>query len=270
MNQSGTSVSQPSPCGQSDRASQIARALAYPYGRPYKPFVFQRGQCQPWADTGQEFAGQRTLTPVLAIGSNASTEQLRRKFGSSNAVRIPVTIGELHNHDVVYSAYMTGYGSIPATLIASPGTSVQVAITWLNQDLLATMHGTESLGAHTVYGCVTDLEMDESLSLGSSTPLDYAFTYHCCLGELSLAGVPVPLLELEATGRRYRPLAQQVLQRRLRRWLEPQRLRKQLAVDADFACWVARNTEDGERRALATDCLQQNRLDLTLPGFTVL
>src|SRR3546814_20831446 len=68
-----------------------------------------------------------------------------RKFGhlAGAASAIPVTRTWLGDHDVVYSAHVTRYGSLSATLHRAPGTRVQVYVTWLTEAQLPRMHETE-------------------------------------------------------------------------------------------------------------------------------
>jgi len=57
------------------------------------------------------------LTPVLAYGSNASVQQLRREFsGFTTFTFIPVIKAKLYNFGVVYSAHFSAYGAVPLTL----------------------------------------------------------------------------------------------------------------------------------------------------------
>ena len=71
--------------------------------------------------------------PVIAHGSNRSPDQLRRKFDylSGAASEIPVTRARLRDHDVVYSAHVTQYGSMAANLQYLPGVEVEIFVTWL-------------------------------------------------------------------------------------------------------------------------------------------
>ncbi|KAG2426593.1 hypothetical protein HXX76_012909 [Chlamydomonas incerta] len=164
---------------------KLARAKGYPYPRPSTSFLFInsdkqgegaeaggevflfdneqwrgqqgmphiRGRCGTLAadfaaargvDLAGLAAGQR-MWPVLAIGSNAGPEQLRRKYPAAafpGAV-IPVIQIQLHGFDVVYTPYLASYGSCTATLEASPGTCVSIFITYLTEPLMERMHATE-------------------------------------------------------------------------------------------------------------------------------
>uniref|UniRef100_A0A7S0ZJL2 C-CAP/cofactor C-like domain-containing protein n=1 Tax=Timspurckia oligopyrenoides TaxID=708627 RepID=A0A7S0ZJL2_9RHOD len=83
----------------------------------------------------------RVRNSVLALGSNASPIQLKRKFGEQEVV-IVLRI-ELQHYDVAYSPMVSGYGAIPATLVESQGTRVDMGITCLSNNQLTNMHKTE-------------------------------------------------------------------------------------------------------------------------------
>ena len=60
----------------------------------------------------------RAFTPILAAGSNASPQQLLRKFGDAQGLAIPVVHGQIGGYSSVYSAHLTRYGALPATLFS--------------------------------------------------------------------------------------------------------------------------------------------------------
>ena len=128
------------------RSTSLARAFGYPYPAPAGDFLLRDGAVHPLEPDLP--LGDRVA--VLGVGSNRAPEQLRRKFGDQAVV--PVTTARLRDHDVVYSAHMASYGSIPATLIASPGTTVTVALNWLTTAQLRRMHETEAIGVNYDYG----------------------------------------------------------------------------------------------------------------------
>jgi hypothetical protein len=86
----------------------------------------------------------------------------------------------LHNFDVVYSAHISPYGSIPATLQFSPKTVVTVYVTFLNGEQLNRMHETESLGVNYSFIRLNDVKLE----LDGGAILDGIFSYislHGCL-----------------------------------------------------------------------------------------
>jgi hypothetical protein len=170
----------------------VARALGYPYPREPDAFVWREGGVSLF--TGEVPEG---AVPVLGYGSNASVEQLDRKFGDLKAAVIPTLPFELVDWDVVYAPFISHYGSIPATLAPSPGTRVQVWLQWLTPPVLARMDETE--GVPEVYRRFR----------GEQT------AYLAVAGALALDGAPVALAEVPAEGRRFPALRQWEVQREL-------------------------------------------------------
>ena len=112
-------------------------------------------------------------TPVLAIGSNQSPIRLGQKFGHDNRHRIPVQRATLVDFDVVFSAHVAKYGSIPAMLQVSAGSKVAVAITWLNDEQLAIMNATELGSGNYVLAELQNLQ----LTLDDGRQIDQMFAY---------------------------------------------------------------------------------------------
>eukprot|EP00198_Chlamydomonas_reinhardtii_P009357 XP_001698694.1 predicted protein [Chlamydomonas reinhardtii] len=161
---------------------KLARAKGYPYPRPNTSFLFinsdtagGEGQGEVFLFDNEQWRGQQHMPhirgrcgtqaadfavargvdlsrlagqkmwPVLAIGSNAGPEQLRRKYPAADfpGAVIAVIQIQLHGFDVVYTPYLASYGSCTATLEASPGTCVSIFITYLTEPLMERMHATE-------------------------------------------------------------------------------------------------------------------------------
>ena len=125
----------------------IARALDYPYARPAGSYLF--------ASSGTEaFPPDVALAgriPVLACGSNAAPGQLARKYARHPETVIPVTAAILRDMACCYSAHVTGYGAIPATLDLAPGAITYAHITWLTEMQLDEMHASEAIGINYRY-----------------------------------------------------------------------------------------------------------------------
>ncbi len=115
------------------------RAINYPYAAPTKAFSFINGKC---------LVGVHLKTsdrvPILSVGSNRSPFQLRNKFSLNEDLCVMPAI--LYDCDVVYSASISHYGSIPATQWPSKGTRVKLNVLWLNKKQLEIMHLTEGVG----------------------------------------------------------------------------------------------------------------------------
>ena len=119
--------------------SPFERAVSYPYPAPDYSFSFYKGAfvkdiCHKLDDR----------IPILSVGSNRSPYQLKRKFTLNED--ISVTTATLYDSDIVYSASISAYGSVPATQWPCEGVAVNLNVLWLKEDQLNKMHLTEGLG----------------------------------------------------------------------------------------------------------------------------
>lgn len=228
----------------------LSRALSYPFRIPDRSYLFVDGRDEPW--NGHE-VDCTSRVPVLAAGSNQSPEQLARKYAPPHADgMIPVQRGALHDFDVVYAAKFAGYGSIPATFHAAPGTKVTVFVLWLTPSQLARMHATEAGYSYDrLSGIRVDLE-------GGGT-LDTAYAYCSRFGCLNLDGV-TGLKAIGAAGRVVPALSQAEIQERVRAVLAPD-----LPLDA----FIAGNVADAALRAERAARLAAQALPLTFPRETL-
>lgn len=231
------------------RDPAIARALCYPYPAPTDDFVFRDGVVEAF-DAGISLMGR---VPVLAVGSNRAPEQLRRKFGDKAVV--PVTTARLQDHDVVYSAHMASYGSIPATLSQSPGTRVDVSLTWLTHDQLERMHETEAIGVNYDYGVAEDLAID----IGAGRPEVPIGCYLGRRGALAPSGAPIALHKVKATGRAFTSAAQCEMLARVH---------AEFGRGAAFEDWLNALIGDRDARARLTERLAEMAVPNDLPAFT--
>lgn len=108
-----------------ETAAILARALAYPYETPERPYLYLDGEAKELPAEGPHLADR---TPLLAYGANAAPAALARKLAPLPGVAMPVLQAELQGFDVVYSAHVSPYGAVPATLHESPGTTVPVFV----------------------------------------------------------------------------------------------------------------------------------------------
>jgi hypothetical protein len=142
------------------------------------------------------------LTPVIGYGSNPSPEQLSRKFAwerfRSDAV-IPVMKGEIADYDVVWTPLFVGYGGMPATIAPSPGTEVDVWITWLGPAETARMNDSE--GAGSLYADV--LLAGAKYRFDGPQPNGVRL-YVSCSGALTIDGETLAVAAVPARGRHFR------------------------------------------------------------------
>ncbi|MBM3523617.1 MAG: hypothetical protein FJX57_11725 [Alphaproteobacteria bacterium] len=184
----------------------VTRALTYPYPAPPHDYVFRTDGVE--SVVALTDAHRRDRLPVLAIGSNRSPAQLQRKFADMPHAVVAVERVRLADLDVVYSAHLSGYGAVAATLLRSPGTRVEISITWLGPELMDRMHATEGIG--TFYDFV------ELASLAGQrvdgTGFDRAFAYVCRLGALAIDGVARAVDAIGASNRRWPAIGQRQAQ----------------------------------------------------------
>jgi hypothetical protein len=176
--------------------------MRYPYAVPARAFAQLRHQT---LSPDEVEIDRAVRVPLLAYGSNASPEVLSRKLVLS-ADPVLVEPGWLHDFDVVYSAHISPYGAVPATLQPSPGTAVRVAVLHLTEEQMRLVSATEPNyeASH-----LADVRCD--LADGSTmTALSVYLSRHGCL----LAdGAEVALVAVLARSRRFAELSEpQVLE----------------------------------------------------------
>lgn len=210
---------------------RLAIATSYPHDPPKHSFLFAGGLAYELIDPGTDlfvngriYVGNTLLPvpealkrlgikhapemkvrkPVLAHGSNASPKRLAQKFVSKGPESvIPVVRAVLENFDVVYSAHFSRSGSIPATLAASPGTRITIAITYLTASQLACMHESE-IGKSTTSGnYLFGLLRNICLRPRGFTQLDEIPFYLSRHGMLGRGGLPIALASISAVGRKF-------------------------------------------------------------------
>lgn len=204
-------------------AALLARVRDYPYLAAAEAFALGP---QPPADAPE----------IVAFGANADPAVLAAKLGPGASVR--GRPARLADHDVVFSAHVSPYGAIPATLVSSPGTSV---------------------GVHLLSVAPVDLERLDATEPNYVREVvkPGVEAYRSRHGVLLLDGAPVAMSAVPATGRRLPALTQEALQERLRTAMEPQ-------TDPD--AFVLAGARDPEVRARRTAWLRENGFCLGSPG----
>lgn len=207
----------------SERSDVVERAMHYPYPAPPWPFVQ---------------VGHRTVSPekadidrderlrLLAYGSNAAPEMLARKL-ALNPEPVLVVPAWLDDFDIVYSAHISPYGAVPATLQQSPGTRVRVAVAYLTDQQLELISTTEP--NYELTSLALDCTPDEGDPEGD---LPAYLSRHGCL---LVDGEEVALAAVQAEERRFAELSEpQVLE-----WA-----RAELAPEEDIETFVLSNVTD--------------------------
>jgi hypothetical protein len=218
----------------SEAGEIVKRALAYPYPAPDRSYIYVDGRARELPAGELDLAGRR---PLLAYGANAAPEALARKLAPLAGLELPVLRAELEGFDVVYSAHVSIYGAVPATLAASPGTTIPTFVIFPTAEQLELIAATERLNyersqlrgiACRLDGGATLAELDAFLSTR---------------GPLTVAGAPIALAAITATERQLAAMEEREVLDRVRAQLSPQ-----LTLEA----FVLRCVEQGGIRPLPT------------------
>lgn len=213
--------------GQSE---ELKRALGYPYAIPEGSYALAGGRAVPLEDVEVDLSAR---APLLAYGSNAAPEVLARKLAGT-ADPVPVLAAELGDFDVVYSAHISAYGAVPATVQHSPGTEVSVFVAHLTVEQLRRVSETEpNYELRSIPGA--GLRCGET---GAPGELGVYLSRHGCL---AVGGGEVALASIEAAGRRFEAMSEpHVLE-----WV-----RRELAAEWTLEEFVATavNDPDASRR----------------------
>lgn len=123
----------------------LALAKEYPYAVPAESFVVVDGSVRSLeeAPSAVELASRHS---VLAYGANGAPAALARKAAAPDFPRVePLVLlaAVLHDHDVVFSAHLSPYGAVPATLQVSPGARASVFVMLVTAAQLAALERTE-------------------------------------------------------------------------------------------------------------------------------
>jgi len=179
-------------------AAILKRALGYPYAVPDRPYLYRDGQPHEPPAGGFDLAGR---TPLISYGANSAPEALGRKLAALPGLEMPVERAELEDFDVVYSAHVSPYGAVPATLHESPGTAAPIFV----------IHPTPEQRA-----LLTASEPNYDL-----VEVDGIAAYLSKHGCLHLDGSPVALAAVRSKGRTLPELDEPAVLERVRTHLEP-------------------------------------------------
>jgi hypothetical protein len=180
-----------------ERNDVLERALGYPYAAPGQPFV-QLGHRT--LDPSELEVDREERTPVLAYGSNAAPEVLARKLALSDQ---PVLVlpAWLDDFDVVYSAHISPYGAIPATLQRSPGTKVRIHVVYMTSAQVGLVSATEpNYEVASVEGAICCPDDEKPIT----DPAAYLSRHGCLLCD----GSEVALAAVQACGRSFPSLGE--------------------------------------------------------------
>lgn len=185
--------------------------MRYPYAVPARTFAQLGHETLSPDDVEIDLAGRTTL---LAYGSNGSPEVLGRKLALS-ADPVLIEPAWLHDYDVVYSAHISPYGAVPATLQRSPGTAVRVAVLHLTPEQLTLLSATEPN-----YEAITLEEV--RCELGDGVVRSELSAYLSRHGCLLVDGAEVALIAVPARERRFTEMSEPQVLEHLRATLAPE------------------------------------------------
>lgn len=183
----------------------LERALAYPYDIPTHSYALVDGRPAALPDADVDCDDR---TALLAYGSNASPSVLARKLAATPDP-VPVVRTALRDFDVVYSAHLSLYGAVPATLARSPGTEATAFVAYLTGEQLTLVSATEPN-----YRLARFDRPSCTLERGDApAELQVYLSRH---GALRLDGQEVALTAIEAPGRRLPAMGQREVLERVR------------------------------------------------------
>lgn len=235
---------------------RLARALGYPYPIPDASYVVNRGDVHA-LDAGTIDTYRQARTPVLAVGSNQSPMQIARKYPETDWAPIACERCVLDDFDTVYSAHITGYGSIAAALHPSPGTQVTLYVNWLDDAQMERMHTTELGNENYAFAKLHDIAITTELGLKMSD----VYFYRSNAGAYSPDGTPIPLAEVPAANRRWLALGQRDIQGRVHALTAP---------DTVFDAFVLSSIEDTDERRRRTGVMGLHKAAFAHPGLKIL
>jgi len=190
----------------------LARAVAYPYEAPLHSFLQTGAQTR---ELGAEDLDLRGREPLLAYGSNAAPAVLARKLAALPSEPLPLLRAELADFDVVYSAHISPYGSVPATLQRSPGTTAPVFVAYPTAAQRQLLTATEP-----------NYELRELSGLSLRTelpdPLTAVHAYVSRHGCLAIEDSEVALAAVESAARRFPAMGEVEVLERVRHLLAPE------------------------------------------------
>lgn len=197
-------------------AASLERAVGYPWTRPAGSYLLTSAGVELLEDLT---AGERERVlarflsdaggrlPVLAIGSNAAPETLKRKFAhfpEEDDRAVLALAGRLHDFDVGVAAQPTLYGSMPATLFPSPRTAVCATVLWVTPAQFTQLAWSEL--TYRLGKLRTRFDVEED-----GTSFDEVLVFVSRFGAFCVDERPVALAAIPASGRTAEALTQEQL-----------------------------------------------------------
>jgi hypothetical protein len=111
--------------------TDLDRALGYPWQRPTESFRLERGVATP-LDAVPSIDSTSGQIPLLAFGSNSSPKVIADRLATTGGT-VHLLAGSLHDYEVVPSAHLAVYGSLPSTIVRSRGASEEAGLLLVNE-----------------------------------------------------------------------------------------------------------------------------------------
>ncbi len=195
-------------------AGVLARAIAYPWTRPPGSYILRDTEVELLAELSADArecilseltSAESGRSPLLAIGSNAAPNTLKRKFAHFDTVAdrtVLAVTGHLREFDVGVAANPTVYGSMPATIFPSPGTAVRSTVLWVTPEQFTQLTWSEL--TYRLGRLHTRFEVDDG-----DAHFDEAMVFVSRFGAFCVDGRPVALAAIPADSRTARALSQE-------------------------------------------------------------
>jgi hypothetical protein len=167
--------------------------------------------------------------PLLSYGANASPIELARKLAGHDPV-VPVALTEIGDLDVVFSAHASPRGGLGAAVQRSPGTWIEVSVTYLHPDVVPLIDASE--------------ENYDRISMPARGVELYVSKHGC----LVLDGTEVALSAVRARGRRFPEMTTIAA---------IEAVRARIAPDVPLERFVEENATDARLRAERTAVLRR-------------
>lgn len=171
-------------------------AYTYPFGHPERTTLVNGDEVR-FPEIDEARALQADRVPVLAIGANGSPTRLATKFLALENRCALLTSAELDGADICALPFPAGYGSFPAGIAHSPGTTVHCVAVDLTHQQLEWLAITE-FGYHLGRLSGTTLRAAD----GREIPEPLAFVQRGGLYDVG-DDTPAPLAAIPATNRRW-------------------------------------------------------------------
>lgn len=215
--------------------------MDYPFEGPRRSFLQRGSRAVALESSPGELLDDGRRTALLAYGANASPRALAAKLGASTERDpLPALRASLLDLDVVYSAHVSPYGAVPATLRRSPGTTAAAFVLLVTEEQLGLLGATEpnyTLASLDGHRC----------RLEDGTELAGARAFLSRHGCLRAHGTAIALAAVEAHARALPHLAQPEVQALVRDRLAPGRPLGEFVAEAATDPAVGRNRTEALR-----------------------